>query len=126
MEIKKTAQADLEHTRMTGFLLGLILVLAAIFVAFEYTDRVDDEDLSEDMADQLDQDLDMTPLQSQQNRIALMPRTAASSHVSQKIKVVTTDAELPSRQDINPLSRGWLVTAAHINLYYPPEPGKMR
>ena len=26
----------------------------------------------------------------------------------------------------NPLSRGWLVTAAHINLYYPPEPGKMR
>ena len=26
----------------------------------------------------------------------------------------------------NPLNRGWLVTAAHINLYYPPELGKMR
>lgn len=26
----------------------------------------------------------------------------------------------------DPLSRGWMVTAAHINLYYPPEPGKVR
>lgn len=26
----------------------------------------------------------------------------------------------------DPLARGWLVTAAHINLYYPPEPGKSR
>lgn len=100
MEIKKTAQADLEQTRMTAFLLGLILVLAVIFVAFEYTDRVDGEDMTEDLADQLDQDLDMTPLQSQQNRIALMPRTASASHVSQKIKVVTTDVELPSKQEI--------------------------
>lgn len=99
MEIKKTAQADLEHIRLTAFLLGLILVLATLFVAFEYTDRVDDEDLTEDMADQLDQDLDMTPLQAQQNRIALMPKSATKK-MSQKIKVVTTDAELPSKQDI--------------------------
>jgi hypothetical protein len=26
----------------------------------------------------------------------------------------------------NPLAHGWLVTAARINLYYPPEPGKVR
>lgn len=26
----------------------------------------------------------------------------------------------------DPLARGWLVTAARINLYYPPEPGKSR
>ena len=25
-----------------------------------------------------------------------------------------------------PLAENWLVTAAHINLYYPPEPGKAR
>lgn len=28
--------------------------------------------------------------------------------------------------DEDPLHRGWLVTAARINLYYPPEPGKAR
>ncbi len=26
----------------------------------------------------------------------------------------------------NPLKRNWLINSAHINLYYPPEPGKMR
>ena len=26
----------------------------------------------------------------------------------------------------DPLARGWLITAARINLYYPPEPGKAR
>ena len=26
----------------------------------------------------------------------------------------------------DPLERGWLITAARINLYYPPEPGKAR
>lgn len=26
----------------------------------------------------------------------------------------------------NPLKRNWQINSAHINLYYPPEPGKMR
>ena len=53
MEIKKTKAADLERGRATWFLLGLILVLAAFFVVFEYTDsqpavqEADDDVLSE-------------------------------------------------------------------------------
>ena len=35
MEEKKSRQADLEGKRVQGFLLGLILVLALIFVALE-------------------------------------------------------------------------------------------
>ena len=36
METKKSSHADLEGRRVQGFLLGLILVLALLFVALEW------------------------------------------------------------------------------------------
>ena len=37
MEIKKSESANLENKKFTWILLGLVLVLAAHFVAFEWT-----------------------------------------------------------------------------------------
>ena len=39
MEVKKSPKADLEGKRTTWLLFGFILVLAAMFVAFEWTER---------------------------------------------------------------------------------------
>ena len=39
MEIKKSPKADLEGKKTTGVLIGLVLILAAMFVAFECTKR---------------------------------------------------------------------------------------
>lgn len=39
MEIKKSPKADLEGKKTTGLLIGLVLILAAMFVAFEWTER---------------------------------------------------------------------------------------
>ena len=39
MEIKKSPKADLEGKKTTGLLIGLVLILAAMFVAFEWTTR---------------------------------------------------------------------------------------
>lgn len=39
MEIKKSPKADLEGKKTTGVLIGLVLILAAMFVAFEWTKR---------------------------------------------------------------------------------------
>ena len=39
MEIKKSPKADLEGKKTTWFLVGLVLLLAAMFVAFEWTKR---------------------------------------------------------------------------------------
>ena len=39
MEIKKSPKADLESKKTTGVLIGLVLILAAMFVAFEWTKR---------------------------------------------------------------------------------------
>ena len=52
MEQKKTPQADIDQQRTTGFLLGLILVLALCYVALEWnsvpaTDNFDAIDLTD-------------------------------------------------------------------------------
>lgn len=39
MEIKKSPKADLEGKKTTGVLIGLVLILAAMFVAFEWRER---------------------------------------------------------------------------------------
>lgn len=39
MEVKKSPKADLEKTRGTGLLIGTILALAIMFVAFEWSER---------------------------------------------------------------------------------------
>ena len=37
MEVKKSLKADLEGTKSTSWLIGLVLVMAVMFVAFEWT-----------------------------------------------------------------------------------------
>ena len=39
MEIKKSPKADLEGKKSTGLLIGFVLILAVLFVAFEWTER---------------------------------------------------------------------------------------
>ena len=39
MEIKKSPKADLEGKKSTWMLIGYVLILAAVFVAFEWTER---------------------------------------------------------------------------------------
>ena len=39
MEVKKSPKADLEGKKTTWLLVGFVLILAAMFVAFEWTER---------------------------------------------------------------------------------------
>ena len=42
MEQKKSPKADMEQQRTTGFLLGLVFVLAVFYVALEWNSSTDD------------------------------------------------------------------------------------
>lgn len=98
MDIKKTKEADLEAKRPTWFLIGLIVVLSAMFVALEYTtdDNRGDADSSE--LDDLANEVDMIPSTTQQNRIALMAKQKPAAKAA-KIKIVKEDEELTSADD---------------------------
>ena len=96
MEEKKSRQADLEGKRVQGFLLGLILVLALIFVALEWNSSdsgwtffADDEDLEAEM--------ELSPLKRDQDEIPMMlpQEQKAEQPKSEQLNLVEEDVELP-------------------------------
>lgn len=77
MEIKKSPQADLENRRTQSFLLGIIVVLASLFVALEYTPNLGEDELDADALDDIVKELDLDKLKEEENRIPLITKPVA-------------------------------------------------
>ena len=96
MEVKKSSAADLEGRRVQGFLLGLIVVLAAVFVALEWNSSdsgwaffADDEDIEAEM--------ELSPLKRDQDEIPMMLPQEKKEELpkSEELHLVDEDVELP-------------------------------
>ena len=98
MEIKKTQQADMEQRRATGFLLGLIFVLAVFYVALEWnsaeaTADVDPIDLTDLMHES-----ELVPM-SNEDIIAQLEDKQPSEQ-GEQINIVDDDVEIePSEEE---------------------------
>ena len=93
LEAKKTYRADLESKRTTGFLLGLILALAVLFAALEYSDG--DRKTSQDdhsMLDELQNEMDLAPYMDRKDMISATPSPTSPS-VTERIKPVARPVE---------------------------------
>ena len=53
MEVKKSPKADLENKKSTWLLIGYVIVLAFMFVSFEWTERDVKIDMSQAVAARL-------------------------------------------------------------------------
>ena len=99
MEVKKSREADLEGRRVQGFLLGLIVVLALLFVALEWNSGgsgwsffADDEELEAEMElSPLKRDKDEIPMMLPQEKVEELPK-------SEELHLVDEDVELPQEQ----------------------------
>ncbi|MBO7590935.1 MAG: energy transducer TonB [Prevotella sp.] len=92
MEIKKTPQADMEQRRATGFLLGLIFVLAVFYVALEWnsveaTDDIDPIDLTDLMHES-----ELVPMSNED--IITQLEEKQPSEQGEKINIVDDDVEV--------------------------------
>lgn len=91
MEIKKSQKADLEGMRSTSMLIGFVFVLAAIFVAFEWTQRekkvVELEPVFTSTFEE-----DMIPITQQQEVTA--PPPAAAPKIAEVLNIVDNETEL--------------------------------
>lgn len=91
MEIKKSQKADLEGKKSTSMLIGYVLVLAAIFVAFEWTQRekkvVELEPVFSSTFEE-----DMIPITQQQEITA--PPPAAAPKIAEVLNIVENETEL--------------------------------
>ena len=100
METKKTSRADLESRRAQGFLLGLVFVLALMFVGFEYSIVEDDSDADIEGLEDFLRDVELAPVVEEQKDMMLLPEDEDKPQVAEKINVVDEEvvAEEPEEQ----------------------------
>lgn len=88
MDIKKSDQANLDKCRSTGFLLGLILAMALLFAAFEYTTRPQSYDEDDSMLDDLAEDLTMKSAPQDTKDMVSAIAAPASKAITENVKEV--------------------------------------
>ena len=72
MEVKKSPKADLEGKKLTWLLVGYVIVLAVMFVAFEWTERDKKIDTSMALVD-IEFEDELIPITEQQEKIEVPP-----------------------------------------------------
>ncbi len=91
MEVKKSPKADLENRKSTWFLIGYVLILAAIFVAFEWSER-DREILIDTGTVEVTFEEEMVPITQQEQQVAPPPPQAPSAE--EVLQIVDNDMDV--------------------------------
>ena len=94
MEQKKSAEASLETKRGTRFLLGLVVVLSVMFVAFEWNSGDADYDIDETLLDDVAEELLVSTWEDKEQMVAVVEQPP-KPQVSEQLKVVDVLPELP-------------------------------
>ena len=122
MEVKKAPVADLEGKKTTWLLVGYILVLAIMFVAFEWTRR-DKIDTSEIVAEvSLNFEEEIIPITMQEKPVAPVPVEAKT--ISETIEIVEDDAEIKETIIASDEDMGEVVEIQNIENVVVEEPEK--
>lgn len=91
MEIKKSPKADLEGKKSTWMLIGYVIVLTFMFVAFEWTKRDIVIDTSQALADLVFEE-EIIPITEQKQEVAPPPPDAPS--VAEVLTIVDDKADI--------------------------------
>ena len=91
MEIKKTPKADLENKKSTWLLVGYVIVLAFMFIAFEWTKRDIQIDTSQAITDLVFEE-EIIPITEQPEQVAPPPPEAPS--IAETLTIVDDDADV--------------------------------
>ena len=92
MEIKKTPKADLENKKSTWLLVGYVIALAFMFIAFEWTKRDIKIDTSQAITDLVFEE-EIIPITEQPEQAAPPPPPAAPP-IAETLTIVEDDADV--------------------------------
>ena len=95
MDANKTVNEELQEQKSTNMLIGYVLALALMFVAFEYTQR-EVKMVEEGKIYDFNVEEDMIPITHQEETMA--PPPAAAPTVMEVINEVEDDTELPEEE----------------------------
>src|SRR5574344_175258 len=106
MEVKNSPAADLENKRLTNMLIGFILAFALLFVAFEFTQRDEKDNVKESMLDNSIEE-DIIPITQQQE---MLTPPKASPKAAEMLNVVDNNTNVDKTEIVNTESNPTSVT----------------
>ncbi len=92
MEVKKSPKADLENKKTTWLLIGLVVVLAFMFISLEWTERDRQIDTSQALTDLFFEE-EMVPITEQEQKIEVPPPPEVPQ-AAEELVIVEDDAEV--------------------------------
>ena len=121
MEIKKSPKADLDSKKSTWMLVGYVIVLAFMFVAFEWTERDKVIDTSQALVDVVFEE-EIIPLTQQPENIPPPPPEAPS--VAEVLQIVEDDANVEQTTIASTEDLGEKVEVKYVPIVVEEEPEK--
>ena len=106
MEQKKLPQADINRRRTTGFLLGLVMVLALVFVAFEFNMS---EALGFDVNELLgenEEDAELAPIFKPEEQLVMLAPEEEQTAPAENLNIVEDEVELQPEELDKPTDDG--------------------
>lgn len=113
MEVKKSPKADLENKRSTWLLVGYVIVLAFMFIAFEWTKRDVKIDTSQAVADLVFEEEIEIPITEQPEQATPPPPSEAPAIV-ESLTIVDDDMEVESTEIASSEETGQAVEIAYV------------
>lgn len=102
MEVKKSSKANLENRQTQGFLLGVILVLAMLFVALEYDYTSSGDEYDAETLENIVKEIDLEALKEEERIPLIKEQVREQPQSAEKLNVVEEDPEVELKDDIAP------------------------
>lgn len=112
MEIKKTPKADLENKKSTWMLVGYVLALSVIFVAFEWSKRDVKIDMSGAIVD-VNFEEEMVPITEQPEQVQAPPPPEAPA-VAENLTIVDDEANVEETALVSTEETGQAVEIKYV------------
>ena len=114
MEVKKSPKADLEGKRSTWLLVGYVITLAIMFVAFEWSERDVQIDTSQAVADVVFEEEIEIPITEQPEDVTPPPAPVEAPAIVEQLTIVDDDMEIESTQIASSEETGQAVEISYV------------
>jgi protein TonB len=98
MEQKKSPKADMEQQRTTGFLLGLVFVLAVFYVALEWNSSTDDDLVNPVDINDMIHESELVPMSNEEVVTQLEEKKQNES--AEQLNIVDDEVEMADPEDV--------------------------
>ncbi len=111
MEIKKSPKADLENKKSTWLLVGYVIVLAFMFVAFEWTKLDNKIDTSQALTDLVFEE-EIVPITEQPEQVT--PLTPEAPSIVETLTIVENEADVQETAIVSSEELNQAVTIKYV------------